>query len=342
MHARSTTLIITVAVILVLVAASAIFILPSMMPYTTSSTSTTSSISTTTSSTTTTFMAPGSYQLSFEFEDLNRSYLLHIPPSYDGNRLTPLVIALHGFGESLNTFMSSYGGSTFTVKSDKEGFIVVFPEGVDLGWNGPFCCGTAHKNNINDVGFIRELINRLQQQLRIDPSRIYVAGFSNGAIMAYRLAAELSDKIAAIAAVEGAIGGRENQSAPLNTIAEPSQPVSVIIFHGTGDTVVPYEGGLSTNQQSYGMVFLSVADAVAFWGKADGCSKDPKIEKSANGNVVKDAYTGGAKNTEVVLYTLVGWTHGWPKQPLTNVFNLGGINATDIIWDFFSSHPKQS
>ena len=334
--------IIVVAVVVILLAVSAVLILPSMMPHKTSSTSTISSISNTTSSTTTTFMAPGSYQLSFEFENINRSYLLYIPSSYDGNKPMPLVLALHGYGESLNTFMTQYGGSTFIAKSDKEGFIVVFPEGVDLGWNGPFCCGTAHKNNINDVGFIRKLINRLQQQLRVDSSRIYLAGFSNGAIMAYRLAAELSDKIAAIAAVEGAIGGGENQSAPLSTIAEPSQPVSVIIFHGTGDSVVPYEGGLSTDPQSNGMVFLSVTDSVAFWVKADGCSKEPQTEKSIDGNLIKDVYSGGAKNTDVVLYTLVGWIHAWPKQPLTNVFHLGGINATDIIWDFFQSHPKQS
>lgn len=95
---------------------------------------------------------------------------------------------------------------------------------------------------MDDVGFIRELIDRLQRRYTIDGNRTYVAGYSNGAMMAYCLAAELSDRIAAAAAVAGTIGGRATPDSPLITIREPAQPVSIIVFHGTSDAL-PYNGG---------------------------------------------------------------------------------------------------
>ncbi len=129
-----------------------------------------------------------SFYVSFEFSDRSRRYMVHIPLSYNGNNLTPLVISLHGYGGTARRNEEATG---FTEKSNNEGFIVVYPEGIRQSWNGPYCCGEAYTNNIDDIDFIRKLINRLEQEYKIDPDRIYVAGFSNGAIMAYRLAAEL-------------------------------------------------------------------------------------------------------------------------------------------------------
>jgi polyhydroxybutyrate depolymerase len=248
--------------------------------------------------------------------------MIHIPQSYDGNSPTPLVISLHGYTGNAR---SSEQVTEFTEKSDKEGFIAVYPEGIGQSWNGPYCCGEAYSSNVDDIGFIRKLISRLEQEYKIDPDRIYVAGFSNGAIMAYRLAAELSDKIAAIAPVAGSIGGKFNGNAPLQKIAEPLNPVSVVIFHGTNDTSIYYYGGLSSN----GLFSLSVAESTSFWVNHDGCAETPQTETSPDGNIVKDVYAGGKNGTEVVLYTLVGFGHNWPAT------------ATDIIWDFFVSHPKQ-
>ena len=251
---------------------------------------------------------------SFEFDDLTRTYLVHVPSSYDDNMPTPLVIVLHGYtgtAEGMETL------TEFTAKSDEEGFIVVYPQGLVQRWNVGF--GTL-KFDTDDVGFINELINRLEQKYAIDPNRIYVTGFSNGAMMAYLLGAELSDKIAAIAPVAGSIGAMMNNV--LEIIPDPSQPVSVIVFHGTADTSVLYEGD----------GFLSVAESVAFWVRHDGCSMNPQNETSSNGQVIKSVYSGGTNGTEVVLYTIVDLAHDWPTTP---------IKATDIIWDFFLSHPKQ-
>jgi polyhydroxybutyrate depolymerase len=251
---------------------------------------------------------------SFVFDGLTRTYLVHVPSSYDDNVPTPLVLVLHGYTGTAEGMEPLTG---FTTKSDKEGFIVVYPQGLAQRWNVGF--GTL-KFDTDDVGFINELINRLEQKYKIDPNRIYVTGFSNGAMMAYLLGAALSDKIAAIAPVAGSIGAMMNNV--LEIIPDPSQPVSVIVFHGTADTSVLYEGD----------GFLSVAESVTFWVRHDGCSTTPQNETSSNGNVIKSVYTGSTNGTEVVLYTIVNLAHDWPTTP---------INATDIIWDFFISHPKQ-
>ena len=268
----------------------------------------------------------------FQFGGIGRTYYLHIPPSYNGRTSVPLVIVIHGFTETIEDIETRTG---FTPKSDKEGFIVVYPEGVVESWNAHYGMGKAHEQNIDDVGFINEIINRLEQKYVIDPKRIYVTGLSNGAMMAYRLGAELSDRIAAIAPVAGSIGGQANESAILERIPEPSQPVSVIIFHGTNDALVNYYGGLPSDTTVGKRVDLSVAEAVAFWVRCDGCSINPLNETSSDGKVIKSVYSGGNNGTEVVLYTLVGWVHDWPRQ------SLGVIEATDIMWDFFESHPKQ-
>ena len=250
---------------------------------------------------------------SFVFDGLTRTYLVHVPSSYDDNVPTSLVIVLHGYTGTAEGMEPLTG---FTEKSDEEGFIVVYPQGLAQRWNVGF--GTL-KFDTDDVGFIDELIDRLEQKYAIDPKRVYVTGFSNGAMMAYLLGAELSGKIAAIAPVAGSIGSMTNV---LERIPEPSEPVSVLVFHGTADTSVPYEGD----------GFLSVAESVAFWVGHDGCSASPQNETMSDGNVIKSVYADGADGTEVVLYTLIGVGHDWPTTPIT---------ATDIIWDFFAGHPKQ-
>jgi polyhydroxybutyrate depolymerase len=117
------------------------------------------------------------FKETFQFGGIERTYYLHVPSSYDGRTSVPLVIMLHGFTDTVEYIQTLTG---FTPKSDKEGFIVVYPQGVAQSWNAPHGMGVAHEENIDDVGFIRELIDRLEQKYVIDPRRIYVAGFSNG------------------------------------------------------------------------------------------------------------------------------------------------------------------
>ena len=203
-----------------------------------------------------------------------------------------------------------------------------------MTWNAGYCCGYSIDNNIDDVGFIRSLIAKLEGSLAIDESRLYATGISNGGMMSYRLALELSDILAAIAPVAGAMNPPQNP---------PESPLSVIIFHGTADEHVLYKGGAPLQSiDNHDRVDKPVSYAVDYWVNFDGCAVKPVRE--TNGSIIKDTYGGGKNGTEVVLYTIIGGKHAWPGGKTAW---LGGdlptyeISATDLMWDFFASHPKK-
>ncbi|MEM2100331.1 MAG: PHB depolymerase family esterase [Thermoproteota archaeon] len=269
------------------------------------------------------YPSPGRYTLSLEINGRIRNYLVYIPSAYDGQTPLPLVIALHGYTSNPRAIELTSG---LSLKAEEENFIVIYPQGIgpDSSWNAGFCCGQAALNNIGDVDFIRRLVEKTQEDLKIDSKRIYATGHSNGGMMSHRLAAELSDIFAAIAVVSGSIGKWQDGYLIL---PNPSEAVSVIVFHGMQDWVVPYNGGSFSSEY----MFSSVNESVSFWVQANHCSDIPQIEVSNDGNIVKTTYTGGVNGTEVVLYTIMDGTHSW-------AFN--GISTTDLIWDFFSNHPK--
>jgi polyhydroxybutyrate depolymerase len=156
--------------------------------------------------------------------------------------------------------------------------------------------------------------------------------------MSYRLAAELSGRIAAIGVVAGSVGVRGPRGRVL-TIPEPEHPVSIIALHGTADRLVPYDGGASAE---LGVSFLSVAESIAFWVKHDGCAGEPRRQTSRGGSVVTETYSGGKGGSEVVLYTIVGGNHMWPGMRGSSLVSSAKeqISATDLMWDFFSRHPR--
>ncbi|MEM1548816.1 MAG: PHB depolymerase family esterase [Thermoproteota archaeon] len=265
---------------------------------------------------------PGNYDLSINIGGVVRNYRMHIPAAYDHEKPLPLVIVLHWFGGNPRIMEAATG---FSLKADKENFIVVYPEGnlPDYSWNAGFCCGQALRNNVNDVEFIRRLVEKTMEDLKIDPKRIYVVGASNGGMMAHRLGAELSDIFAAIAVIAGSIGKDPDDHL---IIPAPSGPVSVIIIHGKQDQLVPYYGG-----GRFGERFASISECVSFWVEANNCSSNPQVETSSDGNVVKNVYSGGVEGTEVVLYTIIDGDHSWSFR---------GISTTDTVWEFFKNHPK--
>lgn len=267
-----------------------------------------------------------------------RTYLLHVPSSYDGVTPMPLVIALHGGGGNSENMQEKTG---FDQLADEEGFIVVYPAGTGrfenrlLTWNSGHCCGYALENNIDDVGFIRALIEKLQQTLTIDSNMIFITGHSNGGMMSYRLGSELSDIIAAVAPVAGTIGGKASEDSELWIIPEPSFPVSVVAIHGLLDVNVAYDGGHG-EKASGTREDISVNDSIDFWVQYNNCNTNPETQEI--GNIKIDTYKEGNSGTEVVLYTLKNGEHWWPgseKDPYQE------ISASDITWDFFKKHPKQ-
>jgi polyhydroxybutyrate depolymerase len=277
-----------------------------------------------------------------------RTYVVHLPPSYNSSELYPLVLVLHGGGGNARNAERMTG---FSEKADEEGFIVVYPEGsgklrrILLSWNGGFCCGYALEHDVDDVGFIRALIEKMMGEYSINSSRVYITGMSNGGIMAYRLGAELSDLVAAIGPVVGSIGGKATEDSPLWLIPDPDYPVSVIAFNGLLDYRIPYDGGCATANYTKGAYsYLSVNESIAFWVDHDNCSPIPETNISESGNIIVDTYRNGENGTEVVLYTIVNGGHAWPGGEKGR--RLGDeptqeISATDIMWEFFQSHPRQ-
>lgn len=267
-----------------------------------------------------------------------RTYQVHLPTSYNTHDEYPLVIVLHGGLGNSNHVEWQTGMSE---KADEEGFIVVYPNGTALlqnnmlTWNAGFCCGYAYANDVDDVGFIRALIEKLQATLNIDSHRIYITGFSNGGMLTYRLGSELSNIVAAIAPVSGSIGGMATRNSPLWTIPEPEYPVPVIAFHGMEDTTLPYNGGEPTTELG-AFSYLSVNDSISFWVEHNDCVITPQKNVSESGNIIIDTYAATTNTADVVLYTIVDGGHSWPG-------GLGGtqeISATDIMWDFFENHSK--
>ena len=273
-----------------------------------------------------------------------RTYQVHIPPSYDNLNPFPLVLVLHGHKSCANHFKYV---TDFNSTADKEGFIVVYPNGrtspyvpisdlimfikyFEYGywpriWN---YCDLI--NNVDDVLFIRSLIKQLQNNLNINTSRIYITGSSNGGQMTFRLGSELSDIVAAIGPVSTTIGGRLTKDSPFYIIPDPEYPISVIYLHGTNDAVFPYEGG---GEREY----VSVNDSVAFWVEHNNCDPIPRVNISESGKIITRTYTNGSDNTEVTLYIIVDGIHEWfggnDRSPCE-------ISATEVIWRFFKQHPK--
>jgi polyhydroxybutyrate depolymerase len=287
------------------------------------------------------FGRPGYHDGSLTHADRTRTYRVYIPTMFIVQRpqSVPLVIVLHGGGGNAKNAAHVTG---FSQKANTEGFIVVYPNGtswigksVFLTWNSGNCCGYALENNIDDVGFIRALIEKLEKELPIDPRRIYITGISNGAMMSYRVGCELSDKIAAIGPVAGALNIQD---------CKPAHPVSVVIFHGMNDNHVFYYGGKSQKMaDGRERIDTPVSYAVSFWVKHNQCSVTPRSEEK--GRIIKDLYTGGSAGTEVLLYSIKGEGHAWPGGK--KMRNIGAdepvyvVPATDLIWEFFKNHPKQ-
>lgn len=197
---------------------------------------------------------------------MQRTYLLHLPTGYQSSQPAPLLIALHGNGETGG--MAELTG--FDDLADTQGFIVVYPDGIAKSW--------AHRNNtdadragVDDVAFIGALIDQLAAQYAVDPARVYATGMSNGGFMATLLACALPDRIAAAAPVAATM--------PVSLVSDchPSRPVPFLLIHGLGDMVVPPNGGMVQAQGGNLGLVLSDADTASFWANHTGCTFPPAV-----------------------------------------------------------------
>ena len=291
---------------------------------------------------------PNTFEREFLFDGLQRTYKIHIPPSLPENSTPALIFVLHGGGGTGDGMERSLTLGGFNTLSDENNFIVVYPNGIERNWNDgrKNTSDPAHQQNIDDVGFFNALIENLTNEFNIDPNRIYLTGISNGAMMSYRLALELPEKIAAIAPVAGAI--------PIDILPEEplSIPLSVCVISGTSDPLVPWEGGIVGTKRNPRGVVISVPDSVNYWVINNNCNNIPETillpdaSPTDGTRVYYNRYSNGENNTEVVLYEIKDGGHTWPDgyQYLPNILvgrTCRDINANEVIWDFFKNHPKQ-
>ncbi|RME45375.1 MAG: hydrolase [Deltaproteobacteria bacterium] len=235
---------------------------------------------------------------------LERTFRLYVPTIYDPSKGHALVFDMHGFGGNMDQQAEATG---YEEKAEVRGFIVVHPQGVDDSWNGGSCCGTAAEQNIDDVGFISDMIDAISAEYCIDPRYVFATGMSNGGFMSHRLGCELADRIAAIGPNSGIIG-IENCS--------PARNVPVLQSHGTRDVIVPYEEG--------------VASAEA-WAEHNGCGEKAVVEEFRD--AVCEEYADCNEGASVRLCSFSGG-HTWPVSDSPNAYD-----ATDATWAFFKDHP---
>ena len=281
------------------------------------------------------------------FAGLERTYRIHMPPSYDKSKPLPLLIALHGGGGS-GEKMEELTLRGFNRLSDKEGFIVVYPDGIEKHWNDgrENVKYRAHQEKIDDVGFISALIDHLAKQYNIDINRVYATGISNGAMMSFRLGCELFEKIAAIAPVAGSMP----ENLPIR--CSPLRSISVLVISNTEDPLVPWAGGeIRFGCQKFGKV-LSVPESVKFWVTHHQCSQSPSItwepdRDSKDGTRVrKESYNQCREGSEMILYAIEGGGHTWPGgHQYLPAWIIGktsrDIDSNQVIWDFFKRHIKK-
>lgn len=257
-----------------------------------------------------------------------RTYRVHFPESAGEAAGLPVLIVLHGGGGNGKQVEQSTG---FSQLADREGFVAVYPNGSGrtklLTWNAHNCCAFAYETDVDDVGFIYALIDQLVADYQVDASRISVTGHSNGAMMTFRIACELSDKIAAAAPNAGA----------LNTdTCAPSSPVPIIIMNGEADENVPVAGGSSVGvgiASQDERIDRPTSHAVDTWVAANGCSLAPVIEDTS---VALISLWTPCSNGSVVEQVLIhDWTHRWPSTE-----NGSPLDGATFIWDFVSQFSK--
>lgn len=257
---------------------------------------------------------------------VTRRYLLYVPRTYDRSKPTPLVISLHAGALWPAAEMAI---SRWNDVADEHNFIVVYPAGTGF----PQVWHMGGRRTAVNVRFISDLIDKLQAEYNIDPTRIYADGMSIGGGMAFALSCKLSDRIAAVGAVSAA------QILDWDECGD-SRPVATVAFHGTADKFAPYQGGAPPFGPG---PFPNIQDWTTRVARRNQCKGDPS-DTRITASVRHLAYTNCAENADVILYTIEGGGHTWPGgKPLPE--RLFGpttheVNATRLMWEFYLQHPR--
>jgi polyhydroxybutyrate depolymerase len=253
---------------------------------------------------------------------IQRKFRLYIPNSYNGSTSVPLIFNLHGYTSNSQQQLAY---TNFLPIADTAKFIIVHPDGTLSNnvqyWNAGF------GGSVNDVQFISNLIDSIKATYNIDLNSVYSCGMSNGGIMSYYLACNLSNRIAAIASVTG-----DMLNGWFGSVPNPPRPFPVMEIHGTADGTVPYNGDAT---------FAPIDSVIKKWRVYNNCNPTasvtnvPNVNTSDGCTAVNYKYGGGTNGAEVELYKVIGGSHSWPGAPYIIANTNEDFNASVEIWRFF-------
>lgn len=280
--------------------------------------------------------APELAKARVENDEQTRPYYYHVPGNAPADELLPLVVVLHGFGQTPAIIARETG---FNEIADREGFFVAYARGIRRGFD-PY-----DDMNRDDVGYIRELVAAIQEKYPVDPTRIYAVGSSNGGFMTFRLACEATELFAAVATVMALMPRMIAEERP------PDLPMPVLMIHGTEDPVIPYDADQVWRVPWKKRSVLPIEETVAYWVEHNKCDPVPEAEPLSNRepddgtHTTRTSYKGGKNATEVVLYTVHGGGHTWPGSADPFVQRIAGRRsmdfcASEVIWEFFQRHTR--
>lgn len=285
----------------------------------------------------------GTTERSVRTPDGPRRYLVHVPKGQQRRFLNrpryPLLILLHGSGEDGQVIEDM---SMMDSISERYNVIVAYPDGtrsilgkISADWNSGECCGYAARNHVDDVSFLREIINDLAAVRIVNPRRIYVAGFSSGAEMAFRAGCELSDRVSAIGVVSGSIALGH---------CRPPLAVSLVAIQGTADEEVPFNDDIPDSLDAPAATWAQTSTpSVRYWSALQGCTAQEQLQVSTH---VQRTEFIGCRGSQVELYTIAGGTHAWPDatprdhQDSTEEAAMHELPASETIVRFLLQHRR--
>ena len=260
-----------------------------------------------------------------------RNYWLVRPEGIEKTKPAPLLMVLHGSAGSGEDMMTVTQRG-FERLADKEKFVVVYPDALERRWND-------QGGTVDDVGFLLAIVDKLVADGLVDKNRIYVAGISNGGMMAQRLACEQADRIAGIATVAGGL------PEPLQATCKPARALPVLVIQGTEDPIVPWSGGAVAGFEDFGKV-LSARETAKFWAANNRCgdggviAAEPDRDPKDGTRVKMEVFASCPAGAAVKLAAVEGGGHTWPGgyQYLPERFigrTSQDVDANMLIWDFF-------